>query len=107
LAPWLLGFFFPQLFLTTDFQNNSRKSSIPIDSLGFEAADAIEHPAEDGAYISAWFFEGANWNVEENVLQDMGGNAMYVRFVARTSSTQAVSTNARSTGRRTEWANLQ
>jgi dynein heavy chain len=80
---WFPGFFFPQSFLTAVLQNHSRKYSVPIDKLTFEAKiinediDSIVHPADDGAYITGLYFDGACWDGDENVLADAAANTVY------------------------------
>ncbi|OHT01787.1 Dynein heavy chain family protein [Tritrichomonas foetus] len=80
---WFPGFFFPQAFLTAVLQNHSRKYSVPIDKLRFEAkimdedADALVHPAADGTYIHGLYFDGARWDKSIRTLEDTDTNAVY------------------------------
>ncbi|KAH0794512.1 Dynein heavy chain family protein [Histomonas meleagridis] len=77
---WFSGFYFPQSFLTAILQNHSRKYSVPIDTLEFEAEimnqnkdDFINQP-EDGVYIYGLYFDGAQWDFENNCLCDCNLN---------------------------------
>ena len=80
---WFSGFFFPQSFLTAVLQNYSRKHSVPVDKLSFEAKvlpdtiDSLAHPAPDGAYIHGLFFDGAKWDPDKFCLIDCDSNAVY------------------------------
>ena len=80
---WFPGFFFPQSFLTAVLQNHSRKHSVPIDKLSFEAkiiyqeVESIAHPADDGAFIYGLFFDGAIFDVKLKSLQDINSNTIY------------------------------
>ena len=80
---WFSGLFFPQSFLTAVLQNYSRKYSVPVDKLSFEAKilsetiDSLAHPAPDGAYIHGLFFDGAKWDSNECCLVDCDSNAVY------------------------------
>ncbi|KAI9224248.1 dynein heavy chain and region D6 of dynein motor-domain-containing protein [Blastocladiella britannica] len=102
---WLPGFFFPQGFLTSVFQNHARRYNIPIDSLKFKfvvqleetmedypAADAsggdaaVSAPIEDGVLIRGMFIEGARWDRAKEKLQDSFPMEMFstmplVRFI--------------------------
>ena len=68
---WISGFFFTQSFLTGTRQNYARKTSIPIDELGFdfqvftpeESAQLQANGKPDrGAYIHGLFMQGAQWD---------------------------------------------
>ena len=80
---WFSGFFFPQSFLTAVLQNHSRKYSVPIDKLSFEAkvlpdaVDSLAHPAPDGAYVHGLFFDGARWDPDKACLIDCDSNVVY------------------------------
>ncbi|XP_041823134.1 dynein heavy chain 3, axonemal [Melanotaenia boesemani] len=70
---WLSGFYFTQSFLTGVSQNFARKYSIPIDYIGFEFEVTKEEThmnekAEDGAYVTGLFMEGARWDRQNMVI---------------------------------------
>lgn len=65
----ILGFSFPQAFLTGTLQNFARKYTVEIDLLSFEFKildmlnpnNVMEKP-EDGCYVYGMYIEGARWN---------------------------------------------
>ena len=83
---WFPGFFFPQSFLTAVLQSHSRKHSLPIDRLSFEAhvvkqpPEQIIHPPEDGAYIYGLFIDGAKWSQENWCVMDNDTDVVYNNF---------------------------
>lgn len=73
---WVSGFYFTQAFLTGNLQNFSRRHKVPIDNVGFDFSmldktyDQYDSPPADGAYVYGLFFDGAQWNAEENSIID-------------------------------------
>ena len=80
---WFPGFFFPQSFLTAVLQSHSRKHSVPIDRLSFEACisekdeDHITGGPEDGVFISGLFFDGCKWDEFGQTLVDVNPSTQY------------------------------
>ena len=78
---WLAGLFNPMSFLTAIMQVTSREHMLPLDDIclktevknSFVASEFS--PAELGAYVNGFFFEGANWELgrgdEQGYLIDM------------------------------------
>jgi len=85
---WISGFFFPQGFLTGALQTHSRKTHIAIDTLAFATnvtkmteAD-ITSPPEDGVYVHGLFLQGARWNTEAGVVEEMHPAVLFYRMPA-------------------------
>ena len=83
LSSSIIGFFFPQAFLTGTLQNYARKHVIAIDKLSFqfkyldfEASDVKEKP-EDGCYIHGLFLEGAKWDKNKKIIGDPKAKELY------------------------------
>ncbi|KAK0049220.1 dynein heavy chain 3 axonemal-like isoform X1 [Biomphalaria pfeifferi] len=77
---WLSGFYFTQSFLTGVSQNFARKTTIPIDLVGFEFSILKTTPTEkpaDGAYVYGLFMEGAKWDRDKMVI---GESAQKILF---------------------------
>ena len=74
---WISGFFFTQAFITGSMQNFARRSSTPIDQVGFnmQFMKKTEYASapKSGVYIRGLFFEGSTWDVEEQLLVDCTG----------------------------------
>merc|ERR1712176_704616 len=84
VAFWISGFYFPQSFMTAVNQNFARKYQIPIDLIGFrfeimeeETSTGITEKAEDGAYISGLYFDGARWDRENHVVNESKPKVLY------------------------------
>lgn len=74
---WLPGFFFPHGFMTGTLQTHARKHKVAIDLLSFSfkiskflTPEEVRQEPEDGIYVYGLFIEGANWNLDEGVLED-------------------------------------
>ena len=72
---WVSGFFFTQAFLTGSNQNYAREFTIPIDSLDFDFEMLTDEKSggdrpENGVYISGLYFDGARWDIGDQVLAD-------------------------------------
>lgn len=71
---WITGFYFTHAFLTGVKQNFARKYKIPIDTVIFNykclPAGENNQPAEDGAYISGMYVEGARWDYDTMMLTE-------------------------------------
>jgi len=80
---WFSGFFLPQSFLTAVLQSHSRKYSVPVDRLSFEAVfvhenpDVILHPPKDGVYMHGLYFDGACWNNDEWEIGDPASSSFF------------------------------
>jgi dynein heavy chain len=77
---WISGFFFTQAFITGSMQNFARRSSTPIDQVGFnmqfmKKTDYASAP-KSGVYIRGLFFEGGKWDVDQQLLVDCTGAAI-------------------------------
>lgn len=74
---WLPGFFFPHGFMTGTLQTHARKHKVAIDLLQFSfkvlkivSPSEVTKPPENGIYVNGLFIEGAQWNIEDGVLED-------------------------------------
>lgn len=83
----IIGFSFPQAFLTSALQNFARLKKYPIDKLtfGFTILDGIKHTdikekPETGVYVYGSFLEGARWNHSTHLLDDSFPKELYVDF---------------------------
>jgi dynein heavy chain len=81
---WLPGFFFPQGFMTGVLQMHARKYSIPIDTLSFGFAvteygktEDITMSPDDGIYIDGLWIDGAQWDRQQNCLEEAEPGTMY------------------------------
>lgn len=95
---WFSGFFFPQSFLTAIMQNYARKNKTEIDKLKyrfiFKAKDPADHEQDyfdydtvraglgldkplDGALISGLYLDGARWNFEGGVIDEMETKVLF------------------------------
>jgi dynein heavy chain, axonemal len=80
----LLGFSFPQAFLTAALQNYARQNKIAIDLLSFEfkildhlnPQDIKESP-QSGVYCYGMFLEGSRWNYETHLLDESKPKELY------------------------------
>jgi len=84
---WISGFYFIPGFLTGTRQNYARKYTIPIDLIQYtfhvctqEEGDGIDQPAEDGAYITGLFLEGAGWNEMNGSLAESKPKELFVQM---------------------------
>ncbi|CCI46649.1 unnamed protein product [Albugo candida] len=82
---WISGFFFTQGFITGILQNYARKYKIPIDQVGYDmtilsivSPSLIHEKADDGAYISGLFLEGAGWDFEKIVITESKPRELHV-----------------------------
>ncbi|CAM9233557.1 unnamed protein product, partial [Phaeothamnion confervicola] len=82
---WISGFFFTQAFITGTLQNYARKHRTPIDQaswlflfLPFEVADAEKRGAEDGAFVSGLFMDGARWDPQLRALSESRPRELFV-----------------------------
>ena len=80
----LIGFFFPQAFITGMLQNYARKHVIAIDQLQFKfdildqlSYSEIKQKPEDGCYIYGMFLEGARWDYSDHMLTDSKPKELY------------------------------
>jgi dynein heavy chain len=80
----ILGFSFPQAFLTAALQNHARKSGVAIDLLSFEfkiddklKPSDIKQKPEIGLYVYGMFLEGAKWNYDTHILDDSSPKELY------------------------------
>lgn len=80
---WLPAFYFPQGFLTSVLQHNSRTEKIAIDQLGFVFefknvdASTITAKPEKGCFIRGLFMEGCRYDGTRNMLGDNPPGQMY------------------------------
>ncbi|XP_012937339.1 dynein heavy chain 3, axonemal [Aplysia californica] len=77
---WLSGFYFTQSFLTGVSQNYARRTTIPIDLVGFEFEVLRETPTEkpqDGAFVYGLFMEGAKWDRENMVIGESAPKMLF------------------------------
>lgn len=80
----ILGFSFPQAFLTGTLQNFARKYKVEIDLLSFEfkvldminPQNVIEKPV-DGCYVYGMYIEGARWNYNTHKLDVSKNRELY------------------------------
>ena len=89
---WLAGFTFPTGFLTALLQIKARESGVAIDNFGWSflpmqdsedinGENIQEAPvADDGAYISGLFLEGAGWNYEKMCLTEPEPMKLFVNM---------------------------
>jgi dynein heavy chain len=74
---WISGFFFPQGFMTGALQMHARKTQVAIDALDFWTRvmpffeDSVPSVPENGVYIYGLFLEGARWNIQKGMLDEM------------------------------------
>ena len=80
----VIGFFFPQAFITGTLQNYARKHVIAIDRLSFEfkIMDHMKHTdikqkPEDGCYIYGMYLEGATWDYNRHILTESRPKELY------------------------------
>ena len=75
---WISGFFFTQAFITGSMQNFARRSSTPIDQVGFNMQfmkkTEYTQPPKTGVYINGLFFEGGEWDPDAQLLADCSGS---------------------------------
>lgn len=80
----ILGFSFPQAFLTGTLQNFARKYKVEIDLLSFEfkvldlmnPLNVYERPV-DGCYVYGMYLEGARWNYTTHQLDHSKNKELY------------------------------
>ncbi|XP_076603478.1 dynein axonemal heavy chain 1 [Chaetodon auriga] len=83
---WISGFFFPQAFLTGTLQNYARRSSISIDTIGFDFEVIVKSMSEitekpnAGCYIHGLFLEGARWDNEAGQLTESKPKELYTEM---------------------------
>lgn len=82
-AFWISGLYFPQGFMTGMLQTNSRKYTIPIDTLNIKfdvlksgPEDIFEAP-EDGVYTYGMFMDGARYDWDVCKIEDSLPGVMY------------------------------
>lgn len=71
----LIGFYFPQAFITGTLQNYARKHVVAIDKLSFEFKikddllykDVVDKP-EDGCYVWGIYLEGSRWDMKKHII---------------------------------------
>ncbi|XP_059139620.1 dynein axonemal heavy chain 3-like isoform X2 [Physella acuta] len=77
---WLSGFYFTQSFLTGVSQNYARKTTTPIDLVGFEFEVLKETKTtkpEDGAFVYGLFMEGAKWDREKMLIGESAPKILF------------------------------
>lgn len=83
---WISGFFFPQAFLTGTLQNYARRSSISIDTIGFDfeviskSVSEIKEKPNTGCYIHGLFLEGARWDNRAGQLTQSRPKELYTEM---------------------------
>lgn len=78
---WISGFYFTQSFLTGVLQNYARKYTIAIDEIDFDFEIKDKQPenaAEDGAYVSGLFIEGAKFDLKKMQLVESDPKILFV-----------------------------
>ena len=80
----ILGFSFPQAFLTGTLQNYSRKYTYAIDLLSFEFKildmlnpNNVREKPQDGCYVYGTYIEGARWNYTTHALDISKNRELY------------------------------